>query len=1168
MIFSAQKAEGRHGYYPFHGAAFNKRYLIRQVMRISLVIAILSITSMQFIFASNVKAQSISNVHISVQLNQESFLSVIDKIEKNTPFRFLYRNEEVKELNALTLTYKDRTVEEVLQLLLSNTSFSFKQVDQNILITKRKEISPAILGKHIPIRLGGQVVDEEGIPLGGVTVMLKGSNKYSTATDENGHFSLEIPDQNSRYLVFTHLGFTTKEVFYDKEVSQKIVLNYASGNLMEVVVLGYTSQKKVSIIGSVATVSGEELKQSPSANVSNSLAGRLPGLIAYQGSGQPGYDDSRLLVRGLSSSTNSSPLIVIDGIPQEAVDRSGNIATAQLPHIDPNDIASISLLKDAGTAAVYGARAANGVILITTKRGEQGKTVLNYTFNGGWQKPTQLAKLVDSYTYATLANELYHNEGSFNPSAGKGYTDAQLEMIKSGSNPDLYANTNWYSALMKPSAFQQRHNLSLNGGTEKSKYFISAGYLDQDGAYAISGYKQYSLRSNLDADINKNLKLSLNLNGRQEKYTGQSANGVTSYYREISPLVPSQFSNGLYNYVTIPNGYSTLVNGSPYLMANGANGYSISTQNVFESIGSLIYTMPFVPGLSAKGTLSYNKYYGTSKIFNQPYVTAIRNNDGTYSTKTTGQTKASLTETFNQRETLVAEASLNYQRTFGKHAISAMALYTQTQNQGDYFLGTRTNFPSAAVDQLFAGDPTTAVTTGTAFKNARQSVVGRVSYNYEGKYLFESSFRYDGSDVFPKSDRFGFFPSVSAGWILSEEPFLKDIKAINFLKIRASYGQLGNDRVGQYQYLNTYSLGTGLDGYYTLGNVDLQALVPGVIPNVSFTWEKANILNLGFEAKLFNNLLGIEFDAFHKRTKDILSTRAFSIPATVGGSLPSENLAVVDNNGIELALTHENKIGQVRYSVKPNLTLNKNKLIYTPEPAGYLSYQSAIGRPLTILPYGMTSFLGYVAEGLYQSTDEIKAGPTPLYTNVAPGDIKYKDLNGDGKITPADRTVMGKGDYPGIIYGLSLGASYKGFDLNLLIQGAANVQKYMTGLSEWAFANNGVPSEKHLDRWTPSNPNASYPRLFSANLNNQAPSTYWFQNGAYARLKNVELAYNLPASVLSKVKLSSVRIYVSGTNLFTVTGLKDVDPEAAFSAFGADSYLIQKLYNIGLSVKF
>lgn len=1101
---------------------------------------------------------------ITLKMDNSPLKQVLQAIQKASPYKFVYNTSVLPGNVRVNVDADNEPVADVLTGIFKNTGLSYTLLENNLI---------AITSRTKPLqqqRISGMVVDEDGLPLPGVTVRVKNNNSFNTATDENGHFGLNVPAADNYVLILSHVGFETLEFPILPETNMKIVLKAAPGSLKQVVVLGYTTQKKTSITGSVATVTGDEMKQSPSGNISNTLAGRLPGLIAFQGSGQPGRDDSRLLIRGLSSSTNSSPLIVIDGIPQESVDANGNQVNAVLPHIDPNDIESISILKDAGTAAVYGARAANGVILITTKRGKAGKPVLSYTFNGTWQKPARLADLVNGYEYATLLNETYKNEGSFNPATGKGYTDEQLEIIRTGSDPDRYANTDWYSELMKPSAFQQRHNLTVNGGSDRANYFISGGYLNQPGLYPAAGYKQYSLRSNLDAMISNRIKVSLNINGRVEKTADQVAgSAVESYYRQISPLIPSRFSNGYYNYVSIPNGFSSLVNGSPYLMSRGDAGYVNTDLNVLETTGSLVYTVPFIQGLSAKGTFSYNKYSTFIKNFVQPYVTYIRNDNGTYTSRTTGNTKASLTETYRQRQTILAEASLNYQRTFGQHSVNAMALYTQTENTGDNFLASRSNFPSAQIDQLFAGDPATAANDGRGFRDARQSVVGRLAYSFKDRYLFEYSFRYDGSDVFPPGQRFGFFPSVSAGWILSEEAFMRNIPAISFLKLRGSWGRLGNDRIGRFDYLSAYTLGTGLEGYYTFGGTDMQALVPGVIPNTSFTWEKADMTNFGVEARFFGDKLGIEADYFYKRTKDILGSRSSSVPATIGGTLPNENLSVIDNKGFEIALSHQNTIGEISYFVKPNITFNKNNVVYAPQPAGLLPWQSTIGHPIAVNPTNLTN-LGYVAEGLYQSTEEIQKGPTPLYANVAPGDIKYKDLNGDGKITPDDRTIITKGDYPQIIYGIALGGSFKGFDLNALFQGAGNIEKYMSGLGSWAFAGAGtsVPMKQHLNRWTPDNTDASYPRLFKDNLNNQALSSYWLRNASYLRLKNLEIGYNLPGSLLSGLRISSARIYVSGSNLLTFTKMKDVDPESAVTSFGATSYLIQKLYNIGFNVKF
>ncbi|WP_257666843.1 TonB-dependent receptor [Parapedobacter tibetensis] len=1102
---------------------------------------------------------------VNLHFQHTSIAKVMEAIEQKTTYKFVYRSNDRPFQKKISIAVNNKPVAEVLNQILDGTGYEYELIDHET-ITLRP------LGTVVnQRRISGYVTDEAGHPLPGVTVMLKGNNRYSTATDENGHFGLTIDEQTDPVLTFHYMGYEPVEIVPDASNSIRVSLKAASGTLDEVIVLGYSAQKKQHITGSVSTISSKEVLQSPTANVSNALVGRLPGLMAVQGSGQPGRDDSQLYIRGVSTTGNSSPLVVVDGIPVEPGVNTGSgerIESARLPHLNPNDIANISVLKDAATAAVYGARAANGVILITTKRGQQGKTSLQYSHNSSLLQPTLLTDLVDSYTYATLENELYQNEARFDPTQGRGYTAEQLEIIRTGSNPDRYANTDWYEELNKTITYQQRHNLSVNGGSDRSRYFISGGYLDQQGQFPSNGYKEYSLRTNLDADITSNLRVSLNLNGRIEKTKDQIAgSNISGYYRQISPLIPSRFSNGYYNYVTIPSGFTTLVNGSPYLITR-EGGYNNTDLNSIESIGTIVYDFPFAPGLSAKGTFSYNKYTTYIKYFAKPYTSYIRNEDGTYSSRVTGQNKAWLTETFRQGQTVLAEASLRYNRSFGNHQVNGLVLYTQTRNTGNNFRGGRSNFPSAQIDQLFAGDPTTAVASGGAFEDARQSMVGQFGYNFRQKYLFDFSFRYDGSDVFPDGGRFGFFPSLSGAWVLSEEHFLKDHSHIDFLKIRGSWGQMGNDRVGRrFDYLNNYTLGTGLNSYYIFGEEYQQALVPGVIPNTTFTWEKASLTNIGLEAQFFDNLLGLEADYFYKRTRDILASRSFSIPATIGGTLPSENLSIVDNQGFELALTHQNTVGNVQYSIRPNFTYNKNKVIYMPEPAATLAYQSNIGQPVRVGQINIPS-IGYVADGLYQSQEEIDAGPTPLLNNVAPGDIRYVDINGDGEITADDRVLIGKGNYPTFIYGLNLGLNYKNFELNALLQGAGGIEKYMGGISQWAFAGNSVPTTDHLDRWTPDNPSASYPRLFKENTNNQQISNYWVRDASYLRLKNVEIAYHVPSHILQKAKINGLRIYLSGTNLFTLTNIKNADPEAVMSSFGSSTYLVQKLYNVGLNLSF
>jgi TonB-linked SusC/RagA family outer membrane protein len=541
----------------------------------------------------------------------------------------------------------------------------------------------------------------------------------------------------------------------------------------------------------------------------------------------------------------------------------------------------------------------------------------------------------------------------------------------------------------------------------------------------------------------------------------------------------------------------------------------------------------------------------------------LLNDDNSFTAKSVPASGlAQLSESYAQTQSLTAEASLNYNRVIDRHSITALLLYTQTQNSGDALSAARINFPSPALDQLVVGSTVGATNSGTGTQVARKGVVGKLGYTYNDRYLFDFSFRYDGSDVFPPGQRYGFFPALSAGWRISEEKFFRGLMPfVDNLKLRASYGRAGNDRVGQFQYLSTYSIGNGA----SFGGASATAtpvLIPGTIANSNFTWEKAIIRDIGLEATLWKGLLSVEADYYYKRTKDILAPNT-AIPAVIGGTLPSQNIATVDNRGFEILLGHQNRIGRVKYNISANATFFKSKVISYPDPAGTLNALKLTGKPV-----GPDAVTGYQANGLYQSAAEVTGGPTPLYTNVAAGDIRYMDMNKSGAIDANDRVIISRGITPGMMYGFSAGAGYAGFDLTAFFQGAVDTRVYIPSLinnSFYAGYQNLYPYQ--TDRWTPSNPNASFPRLTVTSKNNQAVSSYWVRNADYLRLKSVEIGYTVPERISRHIRSGGIRFYVNGSNLFTVSKLKIVDPELGNDA-NANSYPLVQIFNGGASIKF
>lgn len=1004
----------------------------------------------------------------------------------------------------------------------------------------------------------GTVTDQNGKTLEGVNVLVKGVNT-GTLTRADGKFSLYA--QKNDVLLFSYVGFVTDSVVVQSQSVINVILKTSAGVLNDVVVVGYGSRKKENYLGAVSTVSSKEITAAPEANISNSLVGRLSGLIAVQRNGEPGQDGSQLFIRGVSTTGDNTPLVVIDGIPR-----------GDFSQLDPNEIESITLLKDAGSAAVFGVRAANGVILVTTKRGKAGKPVFSLTARSDWQRPTRLPKYLDSYGYATLMNAGLANVGK--PAL---YSASDLQKYKDGSDPDAFPNTDWIKSLLKPYAPEQQYNLSVSGGTEKIRYFLSAGAINQGGLYANSNFKRYNFRSNIDVDATSTTRISLDVSGRNENRNAPSdpANQLIFYALYAPPVYPAYFSNGLPG--SFPSGRN------PAERAKHG-GYNDDVNNTLLTNLTINQKLDFVPGLSAKAVFSYDMNYDNSKTWNTPYKVYVYNATTKEYTAINGDgiNTINLAEQYNSYSSLTTELHLNYARTFGEHEVTALVLYSQNYGKYNYLWASRDNYISTALDQIFAGDESTQKNDGSESRDGRAGYVGRVTYTYAGKYLFEANGRYDGSFNFAPGKKWGFFPTAMIGWKISEENFFKKhIHAFDYLKIRSSYGVLGNDRISPYRYLASYQFGAG----YVFGDPASSAVNKGLystgVPDPNTTWEKAKSVNIGFDGSAWKRKLTFEFDYFYKRTSDILGQPTLAVPATFGETLPLQNIDIVDNRGVDLSIGHENHIGRkVQYFIKGNLTYAHNKIVYIDEPSTVNPLQKQTGRPIN-------QFFGFKAIGLFHSQDEINAAPKQP-TDVAPGDIRYADLSGrdangnitgkpDDVINADDITAIGRSPIPEIIYGLSGGFVFKGFDMNFLFQGAARVSAYVTGELAWPFYNGAKALVQQTDYWTPTHQDAKFPRITDVpTANNTQTSSYWLKDASYLRLKNFEIGYSFPATWLSKAGIHSSRLFVSGQNLLTFDKLKVIDPEGpgeSGTGFNGNSsrgwfYPQEKVFAVGLNVTF
>jgi len=1006
----------------------------------------------------------------------------------------------------------------------------------------------------------GTVRDEAGNPLPGVSVIVKGTTTGSI-TDAQGKYSINAPD--NAILVFTYIGYTKIELPVGGKTLLNIQLTPDQTSLNELIVVGYGTQKKETVTGSISQVKGTELVKSPQPNLSNALAGRFSGVVINNRGGEPGYDGSSITIRGQATTGSNAVLVVVDGVP-------GQIGG--LERLDPNDIESVSVLKDA-SAAIYGNRAANGVILVTTKKGKTGKPTISYSFNQGFSSPTRLPKLADAATYAQIMNEInyYASEsGGLNQS----YSEEQIQKFRDGSDPILYPNTDWAQTVLKKSALQNQHSLSVNGGTDDVKYYMSLGMIDQDGIYknGVTSYKQYNFRSNIDANVSKRLKVGLSLAGREEnrKFPITGANDLFRSLYRSKPIVAAFYPNGL------PT--RGIEGSNPAVLVTDLGGTSNNPTQVLNAILKGSYQIPGIEGLSADGFFSVDKSNVFVKTFNKPYLLyEYQASTDTYTSGVYGgnNNKATLKESQKRESLLTSNIKLNFERKFGVHNINAFVGYEQSKNNLEFFDADRFNYLSNQLPELSQGGTaaTDFLNSGYSSNYTRKSIISRLAYAYDDKYLFEGQLRRDGSSIFAPGKQWGTFPSVSAGWRINKEKWFGDnVKFFDELKLRASYGSLGNDNVNAFQYYDNYILvGNGFVAQAPGGAATIQ---PGVglskLANPNITWEVSKKLDIGINATFLKNFT-FEAIYFKQKRSDILATRNASLPGSSGivnpyndGSsnynplVPSENIGKVNSEGFEGTLGYAHRGNEFNWGVSGNMTYAKSEVIFIDEASGTLDYQKKTGRPLN-------SYLLYNAIGIFRTQADLDNNPHVSGAKI--GDLIYEDYNRDGVLNADDMSMAKYGNIPQITYGFNFNASYKNFDLSVLFAGQARVSQYV--LPESGSIGNFYSSWAD-NRFSPSNPNGSFPKVTERAGNAISGGAYknnfWLNNSSFLRLKNVELAYNLKGDFLSKIKVSGVRIFASAFNLFTITKVKDYDPEG--SSESGQFYPQQRIINLGANVKF
>lgn len=971
------------------------------------------------------------------------------------------------------------------------------------------------------ISVSGKVTDGSNQPLPGANIIVKGST-IGAQTDFDGNFSINT--KTGDVLVVSYLGFVTKEIVVADKTRLVISLIEDTNSLDEVVVVGYGSKSKSKLISAVSTINEETLKKQPVATVSNALEGLASGLFVTQSSGEPGFSNSSFEVRNFGSA-----LVIIDGAPGD------------LNQLDPNEIENISVLKDAAAAAIYGVQGGNGVVLITTRKGKTGKPKLSYSNQFTYTSFTNYPEYLNSADRAEVLNE-----GLRNANLTPFYTEEQIELFKSGSDPINYPNTDWRGLVLKDWGFQQQHNLNLSGGTEKVKYFVSTGYVDQGSNYNadVLSFQRYNLRANVNADVTDNLNLTVNMGARRQ-LNEAPAYSAYNIFRELSRSLPSDLAY-------YPDGTPARPSATPNHVVEGIRdfnaGYFRSRNNNFDAKISLEWDVKQIKGLSLKSyaSLVYNTYF--NKDWGKSYdVYTLNRQTGNYdafrATPEGAFSETILEQSTNYSNHYVLQESINYERTFGDHSVSGLLLAEIQKQQGENFSARRQDFQSTKIDQLFAGSLENQGADGGEFRENRLGFVGRFSYDYKSKYFLESTYRYDGSSRFAPGKEWGLFPSMSLGWRISEESFFEPLKStISNLKLRASVGTAGNDGTSAYQWLSGFNYNL----FFVINDSAIPTIDNTALPNRDITWETNTTYDVGLDIDLFNNDLKLSMDYFFRKREDVIAGANASVPSTLGVALAAQNLYEFSNEGFEFSIDYNKRINDnLKINALLNFSKSREKAVFIDET---LQTDPFMRSNLTVTG-GFTGLRrGYISNGLFQSQDEINEyaiQDNNGNASLQPGDVKYVDLNGDNIIDVKDQKVFGNGSKPATNYSLNLGAEYKNFALSVLLTGAAGYDIYLEGEAQSPLRNGFNGYDYHMDYWTPENTDARFPRITNGgfNDNNYKYSDYWLRNGKHIRFKNINFSYTLPKRKENPT-FDEVKLFCTGYNLFVIKDYdEDFDPQ-------------------------
>lgn len=1112
-------------------------------LKVPLSMRVLILISIFFVNLTQANNSYAQRVAVTIDVQNQTVKEVLKRIEKQSEFSFFYNNDELDVNRRVSIIANNNNIFNVLIQLFAGTNVKYSVLDKSIILT-----TGAPVQSSTKTRVKGKVVDVKGEPIIGASIMEKGTSNGSI-TDLNGIFELNLSSEKASVEI-SYVGFMTQDIKVVLGSPLDVVLKEDAQTLEEVVVVGYGVEKKVNVVGSIAQVSSKQLENRATPQLSNALTGQMSGVTVIQRTGRPGSDGGEIRVRGVGSfgggDNKSDALVLIDGIP------------GSLNDVNTEDVESISVLKDASTAAIYGSRAANGVILVTTKNGKEGKISVNYNAYVGFNKPTELPEFVDTWEYATIYNEAVGREA---------YSPEQIQKYKDGSDPDHYANERYLNEIFSRNGFQTGHSLTVNGGNTQNKYMVSFGYLKQNGIVERNDYERYNARVNMINSILPNLTLSTRLSGiysvRNEPLTpgGDDAAGMVNLISKavrFPGLTPSVLSNGSF-------GLGREGHGNPPAWIKSGSFFEEPRFSLNTNV-RLDYKPIKDLTLSAMGAYNY------SNDESRTYRATMKLTDG----RILGPSR--LEHSMGKTIYESFQATADYNKSIGRHNISVLLGYSWEQEDNRALKGSRDKFPSNELPYLDAGSPDNQKSSGGGYGWALQSYFGRLKYNFNERYLLESTVRYDGSSRFPKDKKFGLFPSVALGWRISEENFFKDSEALSWvssLKLKASWGRLGNQNIGNYPYQSVYVLGQN----YPFGDNFAQGAAVTTLVDPTIKWEETETIDGGIETTLWNGLLSFTASYFTRETYDILYKPSGSVSSVLGLNISEMNTGKLKNYGWEFEIGHHNHIGDFSYTINANLSIIKNKLL-TLGVGNVEQLNGMVGNGSNLfVGYPIQMYYGYLSDGVFLNNEDIAASPDQkkVTPRAKPGDIRYKDISGpegkpDGVIDPNyDRVYLGT-RIPKFTFGLNLGTEYKGFDLSVLIQGVAGVKGMLNGFAGYAFRGDGNIQRWQADgRFKPDSPERypTYPRVedLSNSVNpNTETSDFWILDASYVRLRNIQLGYSLPKKWMRPAKLDGVRFYVQAENPLSWNKYrKGWDPEQNTDG---NYYPILATYTFGVNFNF